>query len=374
MRRLAVIVACLALAGCWASHERPADADTRRDAGAPDAGPAQMPDAGAPDAGPPPPPREPRWVPLADEGAPPPRLNHLAVYDAAADRLIVFGGFDPYGDLGRCCLTPYIEHRDVWALSLADERWEQLGDVDRTLLAVMPSEVAFDAPRNRLVFIAQTSFDGGPSELLAMDLDTLRLTELPRGPWPGRSAPLRVAWDRTNASLLAHDAIYVDVTPGAWRFDLATDRWTSVPTEERPETRYHNPLVVGSDGSATMYAGFGHAGETDAELWRLDATTGRWTQVPLSPPQPGRWSFRALFEPVRATLVVFGGQRLTVPQGTVLIDPRTGEAVPLTLDPEPVGRRDFSMVLDTRRRNALVFGGAVASTRALGDAWALELP
>jgi len=72
--------------------------------------------------------------------------------------------------------------------------------------------------------------------------------------------------------------------------------------------------------------------------------------------------------------VIFGGSRHLVERGTSLIDPERGTARELALDPAAGPRRDFAMVLDTRRRRAVVFGGALQSTRAYGDAWALELP
>lgn len=60
----------------------------------------------------------PGWEELHPSGTPPSaRLGHSAIYDPIGDRMIVFGGLDANGR--------YLE--DIWALSLgSDPRWEQL--------------------------------------------------------------------------------------------------------------------------------------------------------------------------------------------------------------------------------------------------------
>lgn len=74
------------------------------DAGAPDAG---APDAGAPDA--PVPPRD-RWAPVATEGAPPARSQHVAVWTGR--EMIVWGGTD--GALGLADGARYDPAADRW--------------------------------------------------------------------------------------------------------------------------------------------------------------------------------------------------------------------------------------------------------------------
>lgn len=363
--------------GCYLSHRREADTDTdggRRDAGARDSGTPDSgrPDAGVRDAGPP---REPRWLELSvGEEGPPPRLNHLAVIDSSSDRMIVFGGFDPYGDIGGCCLTPYIYHRDVWTLDLRIDTWAHVAELDRALLSIHPVEVAFDRPRNRLVFVAQTDFDSGWTETFALDLSSWALSSLPSGPWPAGAGPLRAAHDQATGELVVHDALREDTVRGAWAFDLASDRWSGIEMVEPPEVRFHTPLTSAGSGTFFMYGGYAHAGEAIGELWRFDRAGGRWSPVGLDEEQGGRWSHRAVWEPTRRTLVIFAGNRHTVERGTLIIEPERGTARELELDPAPGPRRDFTMVLDGRRRRAIVFGGALQSTRAYRDAWALELP
>ena len=382
---IAPLLSLMLLGGCYLSHGR----DTRdagappglrdsglrdagspgRDAGPPDAGP---PDAGAEDAGPP---RALRWIELGpDAEHPPARLNHLAVYDRDLDRVIVFGCFDPYGEVGGCCLTPYIHHFDVWGLDMRTQTWTRLAELPENLLATHPMEVAHDRANDRLVFIAQTDFDGGPSRVFALELGSWSLTRLPSGPWPARSGPLRSAFDPAANELVVHDAVFEDTTGGTWALDLGTDTWSTVETEDAPEVRFHTPLSSAGAGTFYMYGGFAHAGDGVGELWRLDRRRGRWTPVVLDAEQVGRWSHRAIYEPVRGRLVVFGGSRGVVGRGTLLIDPRSGATEEAELEPAPGFRRDFTMVLDSRRRRAIVFGGALESTRAYGDSWALELP
>lgn len=370
-------------AGCYQSHGLSSDAsvdaadafDGRVDAfdagfdapSRPDA--VDRPDARPDvfDAGDPGPPRELEWT-LINEAGPPPRYNHAAVYDAARDRMLVWGGFDPYGPDGGCCLPEYLEHQDLWSLDLRTGEWTELPALGQTLFAA-PTEVAIAG--GRAVFIAHPSLNESASGLFALDLQTYELSRLANGPWPAGHSPLRAAWNRADDTLVVQDAVREDVAPGLWIFDLASNTWSTRETTNAPTFRFHTPLTrVGRD--YLMFGGFGYVGDlTRAELWRL--RDGRWGEVPLNMPG-GRNSHRVIYEARRQTFVVLGGSRGTVARATMVIDLEAG----LTTEPELVPalppRRDFTAVLDTRRRQALVFGGAFQSSFAYGDTWALRLP
>ena len=372
--RLSSLVLALGLAaGCYLSHQR-ADAPDGGP-GATDAGPRDggARDAGFPDAGPP---RDPRWVELAtDSGGPPARMNHFAFYDGDRDRMVVLGGFDPYLETGGCCRAEYVYYRDVWQLDLRSERWSQIGELERPLLSIYPTEAALDAPRRRVVIVgAVVNPNFGPIVNVALDLDRWGEAPLPAGPWPSGEWPLRAAHDAAAHRIVVHDAMYTAATLGLWVFDLTRDRWSTVEAMDAPIIRYHTQLIAAGRDRYLMYAGYGHPGERTAELWALDLDGRRWSPVPLVDAPDGRWSHRVVFDAARDRLVVYGGMLLSIHQGTLFVDLGEPSTEDPHLDPEPDGRRDHSMVFDSRRRRALVFGGAHASDHTYGDTWALELP
>jgi FlgD Ig-like domain/Galactose oxidase, central domain len=86
--------------------------------------------------------------------APPARSVHTAIYDAANDRMVIFGGFDGSG--------PNLN--DTWALTLSTPAWSELdpgtGPSSRTAMSAI-----YDAPRARMLMFG--GYPNGP------DLDDL---------------------------------------------------------------------------------------------------------------------------------------------------------------------------------------------------------
>lgn len=373
--------------GCYLFHtpdagdtpEVPApDAAPQADAAAPMDGSPSPPlvDAAPPDPGPE---RAMRWERLASElPAPPARLAHLAVYDDVDDRMIVLGGYDPYLDVGACCVDPYVMRQDIWTLDLETQTWTLVAELPTPLLALHPVALALDRPRGRLVVVGAVDEPNfGRARNLTIDLSTWEVSELPSGPWPAREWPLRASHDPARHRIVVHETMFELVRHGVYVFDLATDEWlTDSVGGGEPGVRYHTPLVHSRD-AAYLYAGYG-PDEPPDRIWRLNAGDLSWTSTMLTGDvEEGRWSHRAVHEPLRELFVVFGGMRNSAHLATLLIELPTGLArAPVfdTIDPIPQGRRDHSMVLDARRRRALVFGGAHGSEVALSDTWALTLP
>lgn len=375
--RFFTLLAALLFVGCYQSHGlggADAGADAPRadvpgvdvprpdvpcvDASVPDAPTFDVFDAG--------PPRELEWVLLAEDG-PPPRYSHYALYDESRDRMLVWGGVDPYGPDG-CCLEEWFEHEDLWMLDLQTNEWTELPPLGRSMLS-MPSEVAiYD---DKAYFVA-SPVSGVGSDLFSLDLATYELTRLERGPWSGGERPLRVAWDRNEDALLVQDMFFSDVRQGMWSYSFRRESWEEYEVGDAPSPRFHTSLnSVGGD--FVMLGGYGYENDgASAEMWQLQDR--RWTMRPLLMPLEGRWDHEIVHEPRRNTLVVVAGSRNTVNRATVLIDVDTLAVSEPELDPALPSRRDFSMVLDRRRRHAVVFGGAFQSESAYGDTWALRLP
>ncbi|MFK8003111.1 MAG: kelch repeat-containing protein [Polyangiales bacterium] len=369
--RFLLPLAALLFLGCYQSHGL-GDADVGVDASRPDVPgvdvsgfDAQSPDVPVLDVFDAGPPRELEWVFLTEDG-PPPRYSHYAVYDDARDRMLVWGGVDPYGPDG-CCLEEWVEHEDLWMLDLATNEWTELPPLGRSMLA-MPSEVAIDDAK--AYFIA-SPVNGIGSDFFSLDLETYELTRLERGPWSGRERPLRVTWDRNEDALLVQDMFFSDVRQGMWSYSFRDRSWDAYEASDSPAPRYHTSLDGAGEGFY-MLGGFGHENDAMAELWQLQ--DHRWAMRTLSTPLAGRWDHEVVHEARRNTLVVVAGSQNSTPRSTALIDLNTLEVTEPELTPALPPRRDFSMVLDRRRRRAIVFGGALRSESAYGDTWALLLP
>ncbi len=95
----------------------------------------------------------PSWLPLSPSGPPSGRLAHTAVYDASTNRMIVFGGQG----------TASTFFNDVWVLSNADAStgtpaWTQLSTSGAQISARSGHSAVFDGTTNRMIV-----FGGGNS-------------------------------------------------------------------------------------------------------------------------------------------------------------------------------------------------------------------
>ena len=320
--------------------------------------------------------REIAWVELATQSdqLPPNRMNHFSVYDSRSDSIIVFGGFDPYGDLGRCCVSPYIDLKDVWRLDMESEQWELVAELNSPLLSFAGVEPAIDYDKNRIVIIAAVEDSlFGSDRNIALDLSTWEVTSIPNGPWPANERPISAAHSKARKQIIVHNAYSANMVEGTWVFDLQTDTWTTLNTQSSPPLRFHTPIIASRDNKVWLHGGFLGEGYT-GDLWEINLDTETWNEIELDPPLPERGSHKAVWEPIRGLMVVFGGYVYTRSVETVLIDIDNQNFSEISLTPEPIARRDHSMVLDTLRRRVIMFGGAIGSEQALSDTWALILP
>ena len=106
-------------------------------------------------------------------------------------------------------------------------------------------------------------------------------------------------------------------------------------------------------------------------MWSYHPTIDKWTHVPMEGAAPqGILGQTAVWDPVRAQLLVFGGLN---PQGRALWSYRPGRHTWTQLDPEgplPTSRAYHSAVWDAQRDQMLVFAGLGSGFGLLNDLWA----
>jgi len=273
----------------------------------------------------------PAWSQLTTFGArPPARDGALGVLDPAGGRIVTVGGVDP---------ATGASSTDVWAFrltGLAD--WSQLaatGDAPRDLAT---ASAAFDAGRNRMLI------HGGGR--------------------PSSATPTYVA-NQTWALDLA-----------------ATPAWSRLaPTYEEPAPRFGQATALDPAGGELWMFG-GRAAREGAsvetgELWRASLEAPGWLPVtPAGPAPDPREEAISAFDPVSRRVYVFGGWNSDAVHyyddtWSVTVDaPFAWSRVP---GPEvdaaaPPARRGHTSVYDPLRRSLIVFGGAGPDS-AFADVW-----
>jgi hypothetical protein len=191
----------------------------------------------------------PVWTELTPTGTPPsPRYNHSAIYDAAGDRMVVFGGSNL---------------NDVWELSLAGTpAWTQLTPTGTPPSGRYVHSAIYDPARGCMVVF------GGYGSGFLNDVWELSLAGTP-------------AW-----TLLA-------------------------PTGTPPcARRSHSAVCDPVRDRMVVFGGYGSIYPYDLDdVWALSLSgTLEWTQLtPAGTAPSARGSHSALYDPVRHRMVVFGG-------------------------------------------------------------------
>ncbi|HWY19623.1 MAG TPA: kelch repeat-containing protein [Candidatus Acidoferrum sp.] len=205
--------------------------------------------------------------PAAPNGTPPPRSFHSAVYDAANNRMIVFGGGQFAGGL----FDPLFN--DVWVLTDANG----IGNTP-TWIPISPSGTApvpreghgatFDAANNRMIV-----FGGGNNGIMDVPNDL---------------------WVLTNANGLGGTPAWIQLNPSS-----------QLPA---PNERF----AVGYDPSTNRMIMFGGCCYWNNNTWLLTDANGlgstpAWTQIAPYGPEPEIREVHAYgYDPSLNELIVFG--------------------------------------------------------------------
>jgi hypothetical protein len=307
------------------------------------------------------------WNLLATAGTrPPPRRLQGAVYDASANRIIVFGGYDGVNLLD-----------DVWALSLSGgtPTWSQLSvSAGPTPRAGFVS--AFDAANNRLLIfggydgVADTT--GLPGDVWALSLGASPAwTRIePTGGGPSGRIGAVGGFDPASGALYAFGGVNLDDSDELWKLTLgATPAWSLVGATNSPGERAF--AVGGFDPVSDRFVIFGglriqYSDEGDswtpttyADVWEIDpaATTPAWTNVTPDPSITPRWGSGGAISPAGDLYVVAGvtdrDQLLTDVWKLNVANPTDWVTWQDLFPP----RLQEVMVMDTQRHRLVAFGG-----------------
>jgi hypothetical protein len=302
------------------------------------------------------------WQLRTPSPSPPARGYHGLVYDLAAARTVLFGGFDG---------TFQISLGDTWL-------WDGATWTNATP-ATAPAPrwshtMAYDYWRNRVVLfggIVGGVFGTNSDETWEWNGVTWTQLQPAVRPSPRRGASM--TYDAAHGVCvlfgggLAGGTDYNDT----WEWNGAT--WTLRTPVTSPPARWQSCLVGDSaNGNVLMFGGsWGVFAMAMGDTWIWDGVN--WQQrYPLTVPAP-RWSAGGAFDVHRGVVVMFGGHVASLYDGTTWIwngndwrqDPR---------QPSPPAQMSFQLAYDTARQRTVKFGGVSGSGSTFSlETWEYEL-
>jgi hypothetical protein len=262
-----------------------------------------------------------KWTRLVVAGeAPSGRSRASAIYDAAHDRMIVFGGWDGIQQFG-----------DVWALSLTESpAWSRIVPSAEGPSPRSGHTANYDVTNDRMLVFGGTDGARAQNDVWSLSLD---------------GAPI----------------------------------WTRVlPLGSAPSVRAYHAAVYDPVGQQLIVCG-GFAGADGlmflGDVWKLTSgSVPTWEKVITSGATPGpRDGMTAIYDPEADRLVMFGGN-LDSQKNDVWVLPLRGAPVWQELTPTgdpPAPRFCHVAVYDSAGRRMIAFAGWGQGWMA--DAWSLSL-
>jgi beta-glucosidase len=211
------------------------------------------------------------WILLSPKGtAPGGRENHVAAYDPANNRMLVFGGDNCAGGL----------YNDVWILTNADgtggtPAWSPLSTGNPPPLT-SGARGFYDSASNSLVIFGGYQRSTG-------------------------NAPVNDVYVLTNANGLGGTAVWAQLSPSG---PLPTGRAN------------HSVVYDSSANRMVIFGGIPAASPPLNDAWMLTNANGAggtssWAQIiPAGGPPPVRYEHTAVYDPATGRMVVFGGESL----------------------------------------------------------------
>ena len=312
----------------------------------------------------------PVWTELLPTGGgPSPRMGHTAILDAPRDRMVVFGGYD--GGLQ--------DPTDVWTLALGSPAWSSIQPSGTTPPGRSGHTAIYDAARQRMIVFGGDDGGAPFAGVLALSLAGAPVwSALDAGGAgsPARTGHAAVADSAGDAMIVFGGDDGAALRSDVWRLALeGTVRWLPVTTSGAPPTgRSAAGVALDVRDEALIVVG-GWDGTPRSDAQGLGLASGTWAAVAGTGASPSsRYRHAAAFDPVQGVPVMFGGYdgRLPYPPDVWCVSaarsPAWGRLLPAGTP--PVGRYGHSAVLDGPGRRIVSFGG-YDGTQRRNDAWAL---
>lgn len=292
------------------------------------------------------------WSQLAPApGGPTARGSHVAVWDSASGRMLVFGGWDLGGN----------RLNDLWAYAPATNSWAQLQPAG-TLPDVRVKPSALWDPGNRQMLLFGGATPNGPSsELWAFRPSANAWAQLsPGAPVPPAREAHSAVWDEGRSRMLVFGG-WTGRAPldDLWSYDPTANRWAQLaPEGPLPPARGWGAAAWDPVNDQLLIFGGSNNVNLMNDLWAYRPATNAWAQLAQGPMQPHDWP-TAVWDSVNSRVLVYGGHDGT----TELVDvwsyrPAANAWTRLSPSGGPPPRRyAHTTVWEPAGSQALVFAG-----------------
>ncbi len=313
-----------------------------------------------------------RWTKLAPAGEDlPARAGHAATLDPGTNRVIVYGGQDPF------------DRFDVWVRDLGGSTsWTSMAPQGIHPDAAYDVASACDTQRHRILYFGgQSAFHAMTSSVWALGLDgspawsVLPTIGTPPAPRTGAAAIYDPVGDRLIIFGGLSFSPVNDVTKEVWSLSLSgTPTWSLLKPVGGPGGRaYASASYDPRRNRMLVFGGFnyGYPG-VYSDVWALSlGGSPSWSAITATGVAPsGRFKAVAVVDSSRDRLLVHGGGYADAWALNLSGSPQWKELQPES--PGPDARRGSAGVYDAIADRMIVTGGRNNTYAYKGDSWALS--
>jgi hypothetical protein len=296
------------------------------------------------------------WTQLTPLNSPSARLDHVMVYDAANQTIVLFGG--------QSSPSSGTALSDTWIWN--GTNWVQQSPATSPP-ALYGATACYSAATTAVILNGGQSSAGWQGATWSWNGTTW--TQLSPGPAGGAVGPSPRIWASMVKDLATTSIILFGGYNGAGALNdtwqLVGSTWTQLTPATSPPARYLAAMAY-DPGTTSIILNGGFGSALLADTWSWNGTT--WTQLTPATSPPARYAHSLAFE-TGSTLLLFGG--LTA--SAYLNDTWTWngttwaqQAAPLA---SPSLRYAAQAIWDVGHGYMILFGGVSTTSTFLGDTW-----
>lgn len=266
----------------------------------------------------------------------------------------------------------------------AGEQWREL--TQARMSPRTAASAVYDAARQQMVLFGGVDGTGTlQDEVWALDLTPLSetWTRLQHGLGPSPRTQHTAVYDIVNERMIIFGGRTArgELEDDVWALDLSLDipQWTRLPDGPAPREE-HTAIYDQANQRMIVFGGVTADGRTVNDVWGLDLTLGEeaWTELSVGTRPTSRQRHTAIYDPFNQRMVAFGGLESdgTATNDVWALDLRFGQESWAEIEGGgllPPNCVDMAAAYDPRNQRMIVYGGLDGTGRIIGETWLLDL-
>lgn len=243
------------------------------------------------------------WNELECSPRPQGRFNHMMVYDPERHQLFLFGGFSAGDRIG-----------DTWLYDIEANEWTQLHPQDSPAPR-SDAAIAYDEENGVIVLHDGYCRDNShPQDTWIYDFGENDWTLMDPEESPKPQYGHHMIYDSFNLKAVMYGGHWSyagtsehGYSDGVWTYDYPSDTWTKVDPATSLPQRYWHALTHDDKGTMVVFGGSGARDAVLDDTWLYDLSTNTWERLDTDEKPPERESSALVYDPVNEKFILFGG-------------------------------------------------------------------